>query len=319
MTGASGCIGHYVAEALIRQTDHYLYLLVRNPDKLQFDYESRPGVTILQSDLRNIQQFGDILPTMDIAVLAATAWGGPQEVFDINIAKTIQLVKLLDPNVCKRVFYFSTASILDRDNQLLKEAGQLGTDYIRSKYECYKQLEKLAIAPQMTVLFPTLVFGGEENKPHSHLSAGLPDIVKWIDLARFFQIDASFHFIHARDIARVVCHLIEYPSPPAQPADNVFAGQFVLGNEKVTVNQAVREICSYLHKSIYFRFPLSVGLADWLIGLLRMLGVQIYLATWDKFCMRYRHFTYKDIVNPTTFGLPTYCATIADLLKLSRI
>lgn len=319
MTGASGCIGHYLAEALIQQTDHYLYLLVRNPDKLQFDYESRPGVTILPCDLRNIEQFRDILPTMDMAILAATAWGGPQEIFDINIAKTIQLVKRLDPKVCQQVFYFSTASILDRENQLLKEARHLGTDYIRSKYECYKQLEKLAIAPQITVVFPTLVFGGEDNKPPSHLSAGLRDILKWINLVRFFQIDASFHFIHARDIARVICHLIESSSPLTQQTDCVFARQLILGQEQIPVNQAIQEICSYLHKRIYFRLPLSVGLANWLIGLLRLLGVQIYIATWDKFCMQYRHFTYKDIVNPTTFGLPSYCATIADLLKISGI
>ncbi|MDE5120331.1 MAG: SDR family oxidoreductase, partial [Trichodesmium sp. St19_bin1] len=35
ITGASGCIGHYIVEFLIQNTHHELYLLVRNPDKLK--------------------------------------------------------------------------------------------------------------------------------------------------------------------------------------------------------------------------------------------------------------------------------------------
>ena len=46
-TGASGCIGHYISETLIENTNHQLYLLVRNPNKLQVNTDMRPGVTIL--------------------------------------------------------------------------------------------------------------------------------------------------------------------------------------------------------------------------------------------------------------------------------
>ena len=159
LTGASGCIGHYIAEALIQETEHELYLLVRNPDKLGFDYEARPGVTILRADLRQIERFADLLKTMDTAILAATAWGGSQEAFDINVVKTIRLMDLLDPALCEQVIYFSTASVLDQNNQLLKQARQLGTDYIRSKYDCLVRLSKLAIAPKFTTVFPTLVLG----------------------------------------------------------------------------------------------------------------------------------------------------------------
>src|ERR687886_410043 len=98
VTGASGCIGHYITETLIQETEHELYLLVRNPDKLKFDYEARPGITILQADLRDIERFGSILKTMDQAILAATAWGGSQEAFDINVIKTIRLLNLLNPD-----------------------------------------------------------------------------------------------------------------------------------------------------------------------------------------------------------------------------
>ncbi|NET38204.1 MAG: NAD(P)-dependent oxidoreductase [Cyanothece sp. SIO1E1] len=308
VTGASGCIGHYIAEALIQETTHELFLLVRNPAKLGFDYNARSGITILSDDLRHIERHRDLLKTIDTAVLAATSWGGAEEVFDINVVKTIQLMNLLDPKVCQQVIYFSTASILGRNNQPLKEAGELGSDYIRTKYNCFQQLPKLAIAPQITTLFPTLVFGGDAQKPYSHLSSGLPEITKWIKLARFFRADGSFHFIHGRDIAQVVHHLINHPPQSDQPR------QLVLGNPSMSVNQAVEEICTYLHQRIYFRIPLALWLANVFINLFR-----IQMAAWDRFCLSYRHFTYEGPVNPLTLGLSPYCASLSDVLAAGGI
>lgn len=316
ITGASGCIGHYIAEALIQQTEHHLYLLVRNPEKLGFDYEARPGITILQADLRQIERFADLLQTMDVAILAATAWGGAQEAFDINVVKTIRLMNLLDPTVCEQVLYFSTESVLDRNNNLLKEARQLGTDYIRSKYDCLVRLSKLAIAPNITTLFPTLVLGGDSNKPYSHISAGIKDVAKWVDLIRWFKADGSFHFIHAQDIAQVVRYLVDNPLDPdwnAQ-ADSILTKRLVLGSPRVTVNRAVEDVCAYLGKKIHFRLPLSIWLANILIVLFR-----IQMSAWDRFCLNYRHFTHENPVNPERFGLPTYCATVADVLRVSGI
>lgn len=316
MTGASGCIGQYIAEALIQETNHELYMLVRNPDKLGFDWNARPGITVLEGDLRQIERWADLLKTMDVAILAATAWGGQRESFDVNVVKTIRLMDLLDPAVCEQVLYFSTASLLDRNNNLLREAGQLGTEYIRSKYDCLKRLSRLAIAPKITTVFPTLVLGGDANKPYSHISSGIKDVAKWIDLIRWFKADASFHFIHARDIAQVVRYLIDHPpdSDWLGESDATSTRRLVLGNPQVSVNQAVEEVCAFLGKKISFRIPLSLWLADILIVLFR-----IQMAAWDRFCLNYRHFTYLNVVNPGTFGLPTYCPTITDILKISGL
>ena len=308
ITGASGCIGHYMTETLIQETNHELYLLVRNPDKLKFDSKSRPGINILQGDMRDIEQYAELLQTIDVAILAATAWGGTQEVFDVNVAKTLRLIQLLSPQTCQQVIYFSTASILGNDNNLLKEAGELGTDYIRSKYECMTQLSELQHLPPITALYPTLVLGGDAKKPVSHLSSGIPQVAKWIGLIRWLKADGSFHFIHGADIATVVNYLVEHPATSDEPR------HFVLGNSPVTANQAVEQACAYLNKTIFFRITLSLGLANFFIWLFR-----IQLAAWDRFCISYRHFTYQNFVNPETIGLPSYCGTIADMLKTSGI
>ncbi|GEM_PF-63928 len=308
VTGASGCIGHYIAERLIQDTEHELYLLVRDPAKVRFDCNARPGITIIRGDMRNIARFGKLLKTMDCAVLAATSWGGQQEVLDVNIYKTMQLLNLLDQELCQQVIYFSTASVLDRNNKILKEASQLGTDYIRSKSDFLTQVSRLPIYKRMTILFPTLVLGGDGQHPYSHLSSGLPGVTKWIKLIRFFKADASFHFIHGLDIAKVVGYLVDHPPSTKQPQ------QLVLGNPAVTLNQVVEEACAYLNQPILFRVPLYPWLANILI---RVFNIQ--MAAWDRFCVEYRHFTYQNPVNPATFGEPVYCATFSEVLKSSGI
>jgi nucleoside-diphosphate-sugar epimerase len=304
LTGASGCIGHYVAETLIQNTNHELYLLVRNPEKLRFNFKARPGINILQGDLHQIEQFSDRLKSIDCAVLIATSWGGIEEVYEININKTLSLMNLLDPEECEQVIYFSTASILDRNNQLLREAGEVGHDYIRSKYICYQKIQTLAIAPRVTMLFPTLLFGGDGNKPYSHISAGIHQVARWIDLIRFIRLDGSFHFIHAQDVAQIVQYLIEHP-----PKDDE-SRQLVLGNDRITADRAIEESCAYLQKRIYFRIPLTIGLTNFILRLFR-----VQMAEWDRFSLNYRHFTHQNVINPSTLGLPTYCASVADLLK----
>lgn len=316
ITGASGCIGHYITEALLQETEYELYLLVRNPEKLGFVIKDHPGTRVLQANLREIECLGDLLKTINVAILVATAWGGRAETFEINVTKTIRLMELLDPNVCEQIIYFSTASILNRDHQLLQQAGKLGTDYIRSKYDCLKQLSKLAIAPKVTTLFPTLVVGGDEDKPYSHLSSGIADVVKWVNLIRCFKADGSFHFIHARDIAQIVLYLVNHPQAEDLSVETSAASakRLVLGNEPVSVNQVIEEICTYLGKKIYFRLPLYIWLANLFIVLFR-----IEMSAWDRFSLNYRHFTYQNTINPRTFGLDSNCTTITDVLKISGI
>ncbi|MDX2241153.1 MAG: NAD(P)-dependent oxidoreductase [Leptolyngbyaceae cyanobacterium bins.302] len=308
VTGASGCVGHYLVETLIQETDHDLFLLVRNPGKLKVDCNARPGITVLQGNMQDIEQFSDLLKTVDCAILTATAWGGPQEVFDVNVVKTLRLLNLLDPAVCQQVFYFSTASILDRNNQPLKEAGEIGTDYVRSKYVCHRQIAKLAIAPNVITLFPTLLLGGDSQKPWSHVSEGIAKEFKWLNLLRFFSIDAAFHYIHSKDVAEVVRYLVEHPLPDDIPRE------IVLGNAAITANQAIEDACAYLNKRIYFRIPLTQRLLDFIFGLLR-----IKMEAWDRFAVQYRHFVHKNPVTPSTFDMPTYCSSFADVLKLSGV
>ncbi len=316
VTGASGCVGHYVSETLIQNTDHELFLFVRNPAKLTVDIAARPGIHVVCADMQEIEQQAELLKTIDVAVLTAAGWGG-QEAFDINYTKTHVLLDLLDPQVCQQVIYFSTESVLDRENQLLPEAGKIGTEYIMSKYQCLDKLTKEATAPdgansiakKVTTVFPTLVLGGDGKKPYSYLSADLPSVAKYVGLLQWFSADGSFHFIHAKDIAEVVRHLIAHPEIAEK-----FDRRIVLGNKLVTADAGIREICAYFGKKSPFQIPLSIALANLFIKMFK-----IQMAEWDRFCLNYRHFTHVNIVSPATFGLPSYAPTITDIFRTRGI
>jgi nucleoside-diphosphate-sugar epimerase len=312
VTGASGCVGHYVSETLIQNTDHELFLFVRNPAKLTVDITARPGIHVIKADMMAIEQQAELLKTINVAVLTAAGWGG-QEAFDINFTKTHALFDLLDPQVCEQVIYFSTESVLDQKNQLLPEAGKIGTDYIMSKHQCLTKITNEQNAPdaanqiasKITTVFPTLVLGGDGTKPYSFLSADLPNVTKYAGILQFFTADLSFHFIHAKDIAEVVRHLIAHPE-----IANQFDRRLVLGNKVVSGDEGITEICAYFGKKSPIRINLSTTIANLFIKVFK-----IQVAEWDRFCLDNRHFSHTNPVSPATFGLSTYAPTITDIFR----
>jgi nucleoside-diphosphate-sugar epimerase len=308
VTGASGCVGHYVSETLIRNSDHELFLLVRDPAKLKIDTQVREGVHVIVGDMATIGDLTELLQTINVAVLTAAGWGG-ENAFLINHIKTHELISLLNPQVCEQVIYFATESILDRHNNPLPQAGEIGTDYIKSKHRCFSTLQELAVADRITTVFPTLVLGGDESKPYSFLSADLPQVTKYVGLLRWIKTDGSFHFIHGKDIAEVVRHLVEHP----EVADK-YQRKLVLGNELVQVEQGIQEICCYLGKPVILQVPLPTALIDPIIKIFN-----IRMAEWDYFCLKNRHFSHDPIVNPRTFGLPSYAGSLSDILRTRGI
>jgi nucleoside-diphosphate-sugar epimerase len=311
ITGASGCIGHYVVEALAADPDAELILFVRNPRKLRLSPGWPASVTVVPGDMREIGRFAALLRSVEVGVLAATAWGGP-EAWEINHDRTLELLSLLNPQRCRQVLYFSTASVLDRHNRPLPEAGRYGTWYIRSKYETLLRLPALAVAPQTTVLAPTLVFGGDAERPQSFLSLDLPGFVRLAGLVRFLSVEGSFHFIHARDVAQVVRRLVRHPEGGGG------LRTLVLGQPAMTFDGAVEEMCAALGRRIYFRIPLPIWRLSPLVPLLQR-HVLPEDRAWGAFCLRYRHFTHEDPVNPATFGLPSYCPTLTTACASSGV
>ena len=141
ITGASGCVGQYIANWLIENSSSKLFLWVRDPKKITSINLKNPRVKVLVGDLRQPNKFKEEISKVNRVIHTATAWGDPKRAQEVNIIAVKDLLNLLNPSNIKQIIYFSTASVLDRNLKLLPEAFKYGTEYIQTKAQCFKELE----------------------------------------------------------------------------------------------------------------------------------------------------------------------------------
>ncbi|MFN6338454.1 MAG: NAD-dependent epimerase/dehydratase family protein [Cyanobacteriota bacterium] len=319
ITGASGCVGQYIAEALYRGGEAHLLLLLRDPAKLTAVPRDDPRVTLLVGDLRDLDPHAEAIRSAHRVIHTATAWGDPERALAVNVVAVKKLLALLDPQRLEQVIYFSTASILDRNLRLLPEAEAYGTEYIQTKAQCLADLESHPLAARIVAVFPTLVFGGrlEGPDPHptSYLTAGVGEALRWLWLARWLRAEASFHFIHAADIATVCAHLATTPHQRNPEGGQGPVRRLVLGQAPLTVNAAVATLCRWRGLSYP---PVGLDLRGWLIeGLIRLLRLEVN--AWDRFSIRQRHFVHQPVSPPERFGLRSVAPTLEAVLETSGV
>lgn len=310
ITGASGCVGQHIADLLYRESDAQLLLWLRDPEKLTAVPRQDPRITLLVGDLRDVEPHRAQIASATRIIHTATAWGDPERALQVNVVAVKAMLAATDPSVLEQVVYFSTASILDRHLKLLPEAMAYGTEYIQTKAQCLEQLEHHPLAERIVAVFPTLVFGGTVTGggrfPTSYLTAGLREGVRWLWLAKWLRTDASFHFIHAADIARVCAHLATTPQRPNPEPGQGKVRRLVLGQPSVTVNQTVRSLVGWRRG---WMPPVGLDLSEWLIeGLIKLLHIEVN--AWDRFSIRQRHFVHEPISPPERFGMVSHAPTL---------
>ena len=310
ITGASGCVGQHIAQLLYRETDAQLLLWLRDPSKLKAVPANDPRIDLLVGDLRDVEPHRAVIASATRIIHTATAWGDPERAHQVNVVAVKEMLAATNPAVLEQVIYFSTASILNRNLELLPEAAEFGTEYIQTKALCLQQLEAHPLAARIVAVFPTLVFGGRVDGsgpfPTSYLTAGLVEATRWLWLARFLRADASFHFIHAADIARVCAHLASNPHRPNPEAGQGPVRRLVLGQAPVTVNDTVASLCRWRRT---WRPPFGIDLQGWLIeGLIKLLRIEVN--AWDRFSIRQRHFVHDPVSPPERFGMVSHARTL---------
>lgn len=288
VTGASGCVGHYIAAALASEPNVELFLLVRDPAKflLPLDWQRHH---LVQGSLEDLDSLRPLLAEINAVVHTATAWGDVERAQRVNVTQTMTLFQALSGEHCQKIIYFSTASVLDRHNKPLPIAAEAGTEYIRTKYEMLQRRRELPLRDRLITLFPTLVFGGSPQHSYSQIALGLAEVKRYITILRFLTVDAAFHVVHAADIALVVKGLLQMPTLPEER-------DLVLGVPAVSVNEAITTLCYFFRKRIYFQIPIPVQPLLWLAPLLR-----IQLSSWDRHCLNDLHFTHR-VTRPEDFG-----------------
>jgi len=300
LTGASGCVGHYVLEELLKDPSNEIYALVRNPHHFLNNTFTHPQVVFVKGELKNLTPLKEILKEMDYVIHLATPWGG-DELIPINVNATRQLWDLLNPEKIKKILYFSTASILGPGNKVIDQAATLGTLYIRTKYQTYYLNQNHPLKDKIYTFFPTWIFGGDLTHPYSHASMGIKTLPRLLKILRHFKIDFKFHFIHAADIAVVVNQVMQ--------SSDFSKKEIILGQKALSLRQFTLEACEYfkIKKTFGFLIPSF---------LIRMVGKLLgdRLSDWDRYCLKQRHFVF-DVTNPETFGLKSRAATTVELIR----
>jgi len=301
ITGASGCVGQYITRWLLQNSDAELLLWLRDPSKLTAVPADHPRIRLLVGDLRDTDRFAAELATVQRVIHTATAWGDPERAIQVNVVAVKRMLDLLDPAVVEQIIYFSTASILDRHLSPLPEALAYGTEYIQTKARCLQDLEQHPYAAKTIAVFPTLVFGGRLDGtspfPTSYLTEGLGEASRWLWLARWLRADASFHFIHAEDIARICGQFAINPHTPNREPGQGPLRRIVMGQPALSVNDAVASLCRWQG---VWRTP-GIPLLPWLIEfLIRVLPIEVN--AWDRFSIRQRHFIHDPASTPERFG-----------------
>ena len=318
ITGASGCVGQYTTSWLLENSNAELLLWLRDPSKLTAVPADHPRIQLLVGDLRDTDRFATELASVNRVIHTATAWGDPERAQQVNVVAVKRMLSLLNPSLIEQITYFSTASILDRNLQPLKEALAYGTEYIQTKAQCLKDLEEHPLAEKIVAVFPTLVFGGRVDGhspfPTSYLTEGLAEASRWLWLARFLRADASFHFIHAADIAAICGHLATTPHQRNPEPGQGPVRRIVMGQPAISVNNTVASLCRWRG----LRRTPGVPLWPWLIEtLIRVLPIEVN--AWDRFSIRQRHFIHHPVTQPERFGAKSHAANLEAVLQDSGL
>ena len=318
VTGASGCVGQYISRWLLENSDAELLLWLRDPSKLTAVSADHPRIRLLVGDLRNTDRFAGELATVNRVIHTATAWGDPERAEQVNVIAVKRMLQLLNPAVVEQIIYFSTASVLDRHLRPLPDALAYGTEYIQTKARCLQDLEQHPLASKIVAVFPTLVFGGRvdgtSSFPTSYLTDGLREISRWLWLARWLRIDASFHFIHAEDIARICGGLATRQHDANREPGQGALRRVVMGQPAISVDEAVATLCRWRGVSLTPGIPLW----PWLIETL-ILILPIEVNAWDRFSIRQRHFVHEPVSQPERFGGVSHAGTLETVLSDSGL
>ncbi|KAK4530088.1 hypothetical protein CCYA_CCYA03G0945 [Cyanidiococcus yangmingshanensis] len=359
LTGSTGCIGSHIAVELLTHTDCTLELLVRG-GTLRFVAEAdealRNGVELGRVHVHDVdlaagqglenEQLRTIVGICDALILCAASWGG-DTAHAVNVASVLATIRAVNKRRCRKIVYFSTASVIAPQGRLLiQEAIRWGTDYIRSKaialVELVKAMSDISETPvSLTIVFPTLVLGRRSHigkaldtdaaakMNHSPLYRGAKYAL------RFMHMESAIraHFIHAADCAQVVRRLLFCVvsasfktldkidlTPPTlvpsvqQPSQTAY---LVLGQQPpFSYDDVVRALCRLYGLRVpsrWLRIP-----ADPLLWL--MVHRLIPVDPWTRYCLRRRRelFVFPQAVRPEDFGGISVAPDLYTALEQSR-
>ena len=93
--------------------------MVRDKSKLPISVQENKKVKLMICDIRESNRYKKEIRQINYLIHTATAWGDPKRAYEVTINAFEELLEMLDIEKLEKIIYFSTASILDTQTELM--------------------------------------------------------------------------------------------------------------------------------------------------------------------------------------------------------
>lgn len=218
VTGAAGCVGHFLVEELLERGDHVV--AVDRPG-LAFEHEGEAGLDARGVDLRDSREAARAVRGADAVIHAAAIVDISmpfEELRAINLDSVRALYEAAVREGCSDFIFFSSGSVYAPSaamsgKPITEDAAlEASSDYERTKMWAEEYLRsRPAGGPRVAILRPALVFGPAARVLGAALATVPPLLERWGGFIPKLRGGPRTNWVHARDVARAALYLLDHP------------------------------------------------------------------------------------------------------------
>ena len=212
LTGATGIIGHFVAQKLLQDGHQVRAIKRRNSDTSRLaGYDQLEWVEADVEDIPSLQKaFEGVEYVIHCAALVSFHQEDKKKMMSVNVDGTANMVNLALAYKVKKFVHFSSVAALGRkdgqkviDEQTKWEPSPNNSNYAESKYlgelEVWRAHEE---GLDVVILNPSIVLGPGDW----HLSS--MQIFKYVNEGRKFYPGGEMNFVDVRDVVEIACQML---------------------------------------------------------------------------------------------------------------
>lgn len=215
LTGASGMLGSQISRILI-QSGYTVRALIQPKDKAP-TLQGLPRLEIVHGDITQKDSLPTLMEGCDYLIHAAGLAGTwptrSQRYFDVNVKGTQHIMEAALAANIRRVVYISSSGVVGYSGSKIHPGnedspwkGDMGLDYVKSKYEADKLVEELVRTHDLPALMilPGFMLGPYDTGP----SSGQLLVRAWNQPFKFCTAGGK-NFVYNEDVAVAVVNALE--------------------------------------------------------------------------------------------------------------
>jgi dihydroflavonol-4-reductase len=267
ITGATGFIGHHIADALIRRGWSLSALCRKHPG----GYGNQAGVSWHTGDIRNVDDIKSAIGAAEAVFHVAADYrlwaANPGEIYETNVTGTINVLQAAQAAGVGRVVYTSSVGALGlnpdgtpADENTSVDLKDMIGHYKRSKFLAEREAEKF-LDKGLPVVFvhPSTPVGPGDFKPTPTGKI----IVDFLNRKMPAYIDTGLNLVDVRDVAEGHCLALE---------KGRIGEKYILGNRNLTLAR-IFEILESISGVPAPRVRLPHKPILWLAGILNLISM----------------------------------------------